>query len=65
MRDMRMYQRLPAFLDNPRMFTRYPEMAVGIARDLFTVDGGAPEPMRKNPASCKESRPYQSDEGRY
>ncbi|ECC8717108.1 FAD-dependent oxidoreductase [Salmonella enterica subsp. houtenae] len=47
MRDMRMYQRLPAFLDNPRMFTRYPEMAVGIARDLFTVDGGAPEPIRK------------------
>jgi electron transfer flavoprotein-quinone oxidoreductase len=47
MRDMRMYQRLPAFLDNPRMFTRYPEMAVGIARDLFTVDGSAPVPMRK------------------
>lgn len=47
LRDMRMYQRLPAFLDNPRMFTRYPEMAVGIARDLFTVDGSAPVPMRK------------------
>ena len=47
MRDMRMYQRLPAFLDNPRMFTRYPEMAVGIARDLFTVDGSAPVPVRK------------------
>lgn len=47
MRDMRMYQRLPAFLDNPRMFTRYPEMVVGIARDLFTVDGSAPVPMRK------------------
>lgn len=49
-----MYQRLPAFLDNPRMFTRYPEMAVGIARDLFTVDGGAPEPMRKK--SCVMQR---------
>ncbi|KAA1049626.1 FAD-dependent oxidoreductase [Pseudocitrobacter sp. 73] len=47
MRDMRMYQRLPAFLDNPRMFTRYPEMVVGVARDLFTVDGSAPVPMRK------------------
>ncbi len=46
-RDMRMYQRLPAFLDNPRMFTRYPEMVVGVARDLFTVDGSAPVPMRK------------------
>ncbi|MEO3990084.1 FAD-dependent oxidoreductase FixC [Pseudocitrobacter cyperus] len=47
MRDMRMYQRLPAFLDNPRMFTRYPEMAVSIARDLFTIDGSAPVAMRK------------------
>ncbi len=47
MRDMRMYQKLPAFLDNPRMFTAYPEMAVNIARDLFTVDGSAPVPMRK------------------
>lgn len=47
LRDMRMYQRLPALLDNPRMFTRYPEMVVGIARDLFTVDGSAPVPLRK------------------
>lgn len=47
MRDMRMYQRLPAFLDNPRMFTGYPEMVVGVARDLFTIDGSAPVPMRK------------------
>ncbi|VFS31017.1 Electron transfer flavoprotein-ubiquinone oxidoreductase [Yokenella regensburgei] len=31
LRDMKMYQKMPAFLDNPRMFTRYPEMAVGIA----------------------------------
>lgn len=24
LRDMRMYQKLPAFLDNPRMFSGYP-----------------------------------------
>ncbi|MGS9064340.1 FAD-dependent oxidoreductase, partial [Salmonella enterica subsp. enterica serovar Infantis] len=46
-RDMRMYQKMPAFLDNPRMFTAYPEIAVNIARDLFTVDCSAPVPMRK------------------
>lgn len=62
MRDMRMYQKLPAFLDNPRMFTAYPEMAVSIARDLFTVDGSAPVPMRKNPAPCEESGLHQPDE---
>ena len=44
---MRMYQKLPAFLDNPRMFSGYPELAVGVARDLFTIDGSAPELMRK------------------
>lgn len=47
LRDMRMYQKLPAFLDNPRMFSGYPELAVGVARDLFTIDGSAPELMRK------------------
>lgn len=48
LRDMKMYQKMPAFLDNPRMFTQYPEMAVGIASDLFTVNGKAPVPLRKN-----------------
>lgn len=47
LRDMRMYQKLPAFLDNSRMFSGYPELAVGVARDLFTIDGSAPELMRK------------------
>ncbi|KNC94219.1 FAD-dependent oxidoreductase FixC [Trabulsiella odontotermitis] len=47
LRDMKLYQRMPAFLDNPRMFTAYPEMAVGIAKTLFTVSGKAPVPLRK------------------
>jgi electron transfer flavoprotein-quinone oxidoreductase len=28
------------------MFTAYPEMAVGIAKELFTVTGKAPVPLR-------------------
>ena len=47
LRDMKAYQRMPDLLDNPRMFTAYPEMVVGIAKDLFTVTGEAPVPMRK------------------
>ncbi|WP_058912284.1 FAD-dependent oxidoreductase FixC [Entomohabitans teleogrylli] len=47
LRDIKMYRRMPAFLDNPRMFSQYPEMAVGIARDLFTITGEAPIPLRK------------------
>ncbi|NCG54835.1 FAD-dependent oxidoreductase FixC [Serratia fonticola] len=48
LRDMKMYQKMPAFLDNPRMFTQYPEMAIGIARELFTINGKPPVPLRKN-----------------
>ncbi|MRS13332.1 FAD-dependent oxidoreductase [Enterobacteriaceae bacterium RIT691] len=48
LRDMKMYQKMPAFLDNPRMFSQYPEMAVGIAGDLFTITGKTPVPLRKN-----------------
>ena len=47
LRDMRMYRRLPALLDNPRMFSAWPEMVVGIAHDVFTVNGGEPVPIRK------------------
>lgn len=46
LRDMRMYQKLRRFLIT-RMFSGYPELAVGVARDLFTIDGSAPELMRK------------------
>ncbi len=48
LRDMKMYQKMPAFLDNPRMFTQYPEMAIGIASELFTINGKPPVPLRKN-----------------
>lgn len=48
LRDMKFYQRMPAFLDNPRMFSQYPEMAIGMAGDLFTVTGKTPVPLRKN-----------------
>ena len=44
---MKAHQRMPDLFDNPRMFTAYPEMVVGIAKDLFTVTGEAPVPMRK------------------
>ncbi len=36
------------------MFTAHPEMAVNIARDLFTVDGSARCPCVKKLAPCEE-----------
>lgn len=47
LRDMKAYQRMPEYLDNPRMFTAYPEMALGIAKKLFTISDEAPVPLRK------------------
>ncbi|HHR5882584.1 TPA: FAD-dependent oxidoreductase FixC [Providencia alcalifaciens] len=47
LRDMKAYQKMPEFLDNPRMFTAYPEMALGIAKKLFTISDEAPVPLRK------------------
>lgn len=47
MKDLRHYRNVPAMMDNPRLFTRYPQMAADIMADLFTVDGQPPQPLRK------------------
>ncbi len=39
LKDLIRYQKLPTFLDNPRMFTAYPKMAVDLMSDLFVIDG--------------------------
>lgn len=55
MKDLRHYRKVPAMMDNPRMFTLYPQMVAGIMADLFTVDGQPPQPMRKKiMRRCKE-----------
>lgn len=45
MKDMKLYQNLPEFLDNERMFNKYPEMVTGIMRDVFTINGPS-QPLR-------------------
>ncbi|AWH87989.1 FAD-dependent oxidoreductase FixC [Limnobaculum parvum] len=47
MQDLRHYRNVPAMMDNPRMFTQYPQMAANIMADLFTIDGQPPQPLRK------------------
>lgn len=46
MRDLKLYKKAPAFMDNPRLFTTYPELAAGLLQDLFTFNGPA-RPVRK------------------
>ncbi|MCW7754577.1 FAD-dependent oxidoreductase [Desulfobotulus sp. H1] len=46
MKDLRLYRKLPSFLDNRRMYNDYPAMATGMMKDLFTVNGPS-RPLRK------------------
>jgi electron transfer flavoprotein-quinone oxidoreductase len=48
LKDLSLYKRLPAFLENnPRMFTAYPKLMVGVMGDLFTIDGTPSLPLMK------------------
>ncbi len=39
MNDMQIYKGMPEMMDNPRLFTQYPEMAADTMKSLFTVNG--------------------------
>lgn len=47
MKDLKLYKKLPAFLENPRMFNQYPQMVADIMADMFIVDGVPAKPLRK------------------
>lgn len=47
MKDLKLYKKLPAFLENPRMFSQYPQMVADIMADMFIVDGAPAKPLRK------------------
>lgn len=46
LKDMKLYQRLPEFLDNERIFNEYPKMISAILQDMFIIDG-ASKPLRQ------------------
>lgn len=47
MRDMQHFRKMPALMENPRLFTQYPRMVADIMSDMFTIDGRQNQPMRK------------------
>ncbi|WP_336221989.1 FAD-dependent oxidoreductase [Citrobacter amalonaticus] len=47
MRDMQHFRKIPALMENPRLFTQYPRMVADIMNDLFTIDGRPNMPVRK------------------
>ncbi len=47
MKDLKLYQKLPAFMENPRIFNQYPKLVADIMQEMFTIDGSASQPLRK------------------
>ncbi len=47
LRDLEAYRKAPEFLENERMFRKYPKLATGLASKLFTVDGSPPVHLMK------------------
>ena len=43
MRDMQRFRKIPALMENPRLFHQYPRMVADIMNEMFTIDGG-PKP---------------------
>ena len=48
LKDLQAYRNFPAFMEGTqRIFNGYPEMAAGIMKSMFIVDGSPVEPIRK------------------
>lgn len=47
MAALRHYRKVPEMMNNPRLFTHYPQLAADLMSALFTVDGRPPPPLRQ------------------
>jgi electron transfer flavoprotein-quinone oxidoreductase len=47
MHELQHFRKIPALMENPRLFTQYPRMVADIMSEIFTVDGRPTPPMRK------------------
>ncbi len=45
--DLEAYRGAPGFLETPRLYTSYVDLAVDVMYDLFRVEGKKPKPVRK------------------
>ncbi|HZJ84594.1 MAG TPA: FAD-dependent oxidoreductase [Syntrophomonadaceae bacterium] len=47
LKDMKLYEKVPAFMENPRIFNDYPEMLANLMADMFIMDGTPSQPLLK------------------
>jgi electron transfer flavoprotein-quinone oxidoreductase len=55
LKDLKTFQHAPAFLDNPRLFQHYPQMAGDLLQSLFTI---GPEPKQKFSTTIRGKVPW-------
>jgi len=54
-KDLKTFQQAPAFLDNPRLFQHYPQMAGDLLQSLFAIGS---EPNQKFSTTIREKIPW-------
>ncbi len=47
LKDLEFYSKVPVFMDNPRLYEKYPGLVTSVMSDLFTVDGAQPQRLLK------------------
>lgn len=57
LKDMDMYRKLPSALNNERIFTTYPQLAVDLMSQMFTVNGPAKRMRSKLWGSVRKAGP--------
>jgi electron transfer flavoprotein-quinone oxidoreductase len=55
LKDLKTFQQAPTFLDNPRLFQHYPQLAGDLLQSLFTIGS---EPKRKFSKTIREKVPW-------
>lgn len=45
MKDLNLYKKFPAFMENERIFNDYPQMAADMMQSMFVIDGSPSQPL--------------------
>lgn len=45
MKDLNLYKKFPAFMENERIFNQYPQMAADMMKSMFVIDGNPSQPL--------------------
>lgn len=47
LKDLKQYHKFPEFMENHRLFSQYPQLAVDVLKDMYVIDGKQSKPLLK------------------